>query len=86
MEAMLPEKGVDMPPPDKRQHIALNGTDYDTYAIASYAEFAKLKEANVIPAATRFLVGVPTPVNIIMRFVKPEYRAAAEPLYESLLL
>ncbi|OQO07516.1 hypothetical protein B0A48_07213 [Cryoendolithus antarcticus] len=60
-------------------------TGYDTAAIDSYHVFAKLKNEGVIPKLTKFQVCIPTAANVIGIFVRPELRAATEPLYEAAL-
>lgn len=58
---------------------------YADAAIASYAEFAALRDAGVIPAGVRFQVSIPTPVGVVGAFVVPDDRAAVEPAYEKAL-
>lgn len=60
-------------------------TGYDTYAMESYALFARLRDEGVIPPGVRFQVSLPTPVNV-MTMIAPPYQAALEPVYEAALL
>ena len=50
-------------------------------AKASYAEFARLREAGVIPANARFLVTFPTPAAFLWCYVTPSNRTVVEPAY-----
>ena len=59
---------------------------YAHAAIRSYRTFARLKSAGVIPAATRFMVAIPTPVAVLTAFVAPEQRAEVEPAYEQAIV
>ena len=66
--------------------VELGPTGYDDAALASYEEFLRLKEEGVIEPKIRFQVGIPTPVNVVSRWVREEYQAEVEPAYEALLL
>jgi hypothetical protein len=66
--------------------IQLKPVEYDNFAIESYKEFKKLRNAGVIEPGIRFQVSLPTPVNVICGLIKPEYQAEVEVLYEKLLL
>jgi hypothetical protein len=55
-------------------------------ALASYATFARLQVAEIIPARTRFQVSLPTPPAIISRFVAERDQATVEPAYERAML
>lgn len=59
---------------------------YAEAALASYAEFARLRDAGTIARGTRFQVSLPTPAAVIGAFVVPGDRAALEPAYERALL
>ena len=59
---------------------------YSAAAIASYAEFEKLKEAGNIPKDCRFQVSLPTPFAPIHFYVAENNREAIEPIYEAKLL
>lgn len=58
---------------------------YAEAALASYAEFTRLREAGVIASGTRFQVSLPTPAAVVGAFIVPEDRAAVEPAYERAL-
>lgn len=66
--------------------VAFDRLGYADAARASYATFARLKEAGVIAPATRFQVCLPTPLAPVTSFLAPESRAAVEPAYEARLL
>ncbi len=59
---------------------------YSAAAIDSYAEFARLKRAGVIPTPVRFQVCLPTPLAPIYYAVVPEDEAAVEAAYEARML
>jgi hypothetical protein len=54
---------------------------YAEHARESYAIFSRLVEEGVIPAATRFLVAMPTPLAFLQVLVAPDQRAALEKAY-----
>lgn len=60
-------------------------TGYDTAALESYEVFKRLREQGVIPKGVRFQVCLPGVTNIVFPFAKPDFRAAAEPVYEEAL-
>ena len=66
--------------------IEFNALGYSAAAIASYAEFEKLKEKGVISSNCRFQLCLPTPLAPIQFYVAMAERAAIEPLYEAKLL
>jgi hypothetical protein len=66
--------------------IAFARLGYADAARASYATFARLKQAGAIPAGCRFQVSLPTPLAPIVAFVAPEAQAVVEPAYERRLL
>lgn len=88
------------PPPDKvpqRPTVRLNsevdpadlvfgGIAYAEAAVASYAEYARLRESGMIPEHCRFQVSLPTPLAPVAIFVEPEDCAAVEGAYERRLL
>lgn len=61
---------------------AIQPTEYDVAAIASYAEFVQLRERNLIPHNIRFQICLPTPLNSILGHIRPEFHEQLEPLYE----
>jgi hypothetical protein len=54
---------------------------YAEAARESYAVFARLVDEGVIPAATRFLVAMPTPLAFLQVLVAPDQRAALDKAY-----
>lgn len=66
--------------------IQLKSVEYDDFALESYEEFKRLRNAGVIEPGVRFQVSLSTPVNVICESIKPEYQAEVEVLYEKLLL
>lgn len=70
----------------KGAKIELGSTGYDDAALSSYKEFLRLRKEGFIEPETRFQVCLPTPVNVLTRWVRPEYQAEVEPVYEALLL
>ena len=61
-------------------------TGYAEAARASYAVYARLRDAGVIGAETRFQVSLPTPMATGYMYVSPAARAAYLPAYERSLL
>jgi hypothetical protein len=59
---------------------------YARAALESYAVFARLKEAGVIPAQTRFQVSLPTPLAPLIMFVSRADHDRVEPAYKAALL
>jgi hypothetical protein len=59
---------------------------YARAALESYAVFARLKEAGVIPAGTRFQVSLPTPLAPLVMFVARPDHDRVEPAYKAALL
>jgi hypothetical protein len=87
-----PEPGVYGPQPvfrlrqrDRASHLEFGSLGYSEAAIASYADFERLKRDGVIPAAVRFQVSLPTPLAP-MSFIALRDRDLAEPAYERRLL
>jgi hypothetical protein len=66
--------------------VAFDNLGYADAANASYATFARLKGEGAIPAVTRFLVCLPTPLAPVTAFVDLASRAAVEPAYEARML
>lgn len=66
--------------------IRFDHLGYADAAKASYATFAHLKQAGVIPASARFQVSLPTPLAPVMAFVAPQEQGIVEPAYEAALL
>ena len=71
---------------DSSNEIRLSDTRYDEAALASYQIFRNLRNEGVIEPNTRFQVSLPTPVNVVPKFVLPQYHQQVEPMYESLLI
>ncbi|GAA2443846.1 hypothetical protein [Agromyces soli] len=59
---------------------------YAAAAVESHAEFVRLREADVIPAGTRFQVCLPSPLAPVTSFVAPADRAAVYPAYAAALV
>lgn len=59
---------------------------YAKSAVASWHDFAALQAAGRIAPATRFMVALPTPYNVISFSIAPQSQAAVEPAYEAKLL
>ncbi len=66
--------------------VTFDRLGYADVAKASYATFAQLKQAGVIPASTRFQVSLPTPLAPVNAFVAPQDQAIVEPAYEAAML
>ena len=78
-------KSISVPDDADSREIKLGSTGYDEFAIVSYAAFAELQQQGVVEPGVRFQVSIPTPANVLTRFVRPEYQAKVEPLYVELL-
>lgn len=63
--------------------LDLGPLGYASTAIASYLEFTALKRAGRIPAATQFLVCLPTPLACVRVHIANESKVALEPRYEA---
>ncbi len=63
--------------------ITFEQLGYADAAKSSYAVFSQLKQAGLIPAATRFQVSLPTPLAPIIAFIVPRDQAVVEPAYEA---
>ncbi|KAK7751188.1 hypothetical protein SLS62_006872 [Diatrype stigma] len=57
-------------------------TAYDDVALASYAEFKRLRQEQKIPSGVRFQIGLPSPYSVLAGHLKPEVANSIEPLYE----
>lgn len=73
-------------PDDGNPEVKLNPTRYDEEAMQSYEAFVKLREDGIIPPSVRFQVCLPSPANVLLAHVRPEYQAEVEPMYEKLLI
>jgi hypothetical protein len=62
------------------------GIGYADVAIESYETFARLKDAGVIRASTRFQVSLPTPLAPVAQFVARRDQAAVEIAYTRAML
>ena len=60
-------------------------TQYDTYAIESYATFRKLRHDGVVPHGSKFLVGLAS-VVCSLQLVDPSFRVAIEPKYHDAMV
>jgi hypothetical protein len=61
--------------------VSFGRLGYADHARQSYALFARLKAAGVIPGGARFLVAMPTPLAFLQVLIAPEQRAALERAY-----
>jgi len=66
--------------------LTIGPLGYARAARDSYAEFARLRDAGVIPRGCRFQVSLPTPLAPVCAFVAPDDQPLVEPLYENRLL
>jgi hypothetical protein len=55
---------------------------YAAAALASYTDFRRLKDAGRLPAGTRFLVSLPTPLAFFRNFISEPVQPALERAYE----
>lgn len=65
--------------------LELPSLGYADAAIDSWAEFERLRTEGVIPAQTRFMVALPTPLATVSSFIWADDRPAVEPVYEAAL-
>ncbi|RKR74661.1 hypothetical protein [Frondihabitans australicus] len=65
--------------------LAFPDLGYATAALESYAVFSTLRTEGVIASGVRFQVSLPTPAAVMGSFLRPEDRAAVEPVYERAL-
>lgn len=70
---------------DKYTVESLKPTRFDDFAIASYAEFVKLREQGIIPPGVRFQVCIAPPLDTLVIIVKTKLIPQFEPLYEERL-
>jgi hypothetical protein len=68
------------------EDIRFPSLGYSAAAIASYAEFVRLKRDGIIPRAVRFEVCLPTPIAPIYTMVVPKDQPAVETAYERRML
>ena len=61
--------------------VRFGALGYAEAAQESYAIFARLVDERAIPAATRFLVAMPTPLAFLQVLIAPDQRAALETAY-----
>jgi hypothetical protein len=66
--------------------VTFDRLGYAAAALASYAEFARLKAGGVIAAGTRFQVCLPTPLAPLVVFLAPRDVAALLPAYQQAML
>lgn len=62
--------------------LDLGPLGYAQAAKDSYARFADLQAAGAVREATRFLVGLPTPLSLTLHFIEEADRSALEPVFE----
>jgi hypothetical protein len=73
-------------PGARAQALQFGDLGYARSAIASYATFARLKDAGVIGPDTRFQVSLPTPLALLLLFVSSRDHLRVEPTYKAALL
>ena len=61
-------------------------TQYDDFALGSYEKFKKLRDQDVIGRGVRFLVCLPTPLNVVSVMIRSAFLAKVEPLYEDAMM
>lgn len=71
----------EMRPDTDASTLVFGPLGYVEPALASYAEFVRLRASGVIPTDSRFLVAFPTPAAFLWCYVTPGQRAAVEPSY-----
>lgn len=59
---------------------------YSAAAIASYAEFIRLKDEGIIPSHVRFEACLPTPLAPTFMLIVPQHQPAVEAAYEARML
>jgi hypothetical protein len=60
-------------------------TGYDVAAFKGYLKFLQARSKGIVPGNAKFMVGLPTLANVVGLFVKPEFQADMEVLYENAL-
>jgi hypothetical protein len=73
-------------PGARAEALRFGDLGYARSAIASYATFARLKDAGVIRPDTRFQVSLPTPLALLLLFVSSRDQLRVEPAYKAALL
>jgi hypothetical protein len=73
-------------PGARAEALRFGDLGYARSAIASYATFARLKDAGVIGPDTRFQVSLPTPLALLLLFVSSRDQLRVEPAYKAALL
>jgi hypothetical protein len=73
-------------PGARAEALRFGDLGYARSAIASYATFARLKDAGVISPDTRFQVSLPTPLALLLLFVSSRDQLRVEPAYKAALL
>jgi hypothetical protein len=81
-----PRPQVRLRPGVQADAIRFGPLGYATAAGTSYAIFRRLRDEGVLPARSRFLVTMPTPLAPVDQFVVPEDQEAVEPAYEACML
>ena len=69
-----------------RGEVSFPPLGYAEHALASYREFASLRESGRIPPETRFQVSLPTPLAVVLSFCEPSSIAQIWPKYEEALV
>jgi hypothetical protein len=72
--------------PDAPEDVDFGALGYAENALASYAEFKRLRAQGHIAAGTRFQVSLPTPLAVVFAFFIPAAMRAVWPIYERHLL
>ena len=85
-KAYAPVPRVKLVSADASHGLAFGRLGYADAARASYVEFVRLKQADVIPHGCRFQVCLPTPLAPVAAWVAPENQTVVEPAYEAQLL
>ncbi len=68
------------------EHLTFGALGYADAALASFGEFAALRDAGVIAPGTRFQVSLPTPLAALSVFVVEADQAAVYPAYAAALV
>lgn len=63
--------------------VELGALGYADNAKQSYADFAALKDSGTVDAASRFMIALPSPYNVLNTAVSPRDRLTVEPAYEN---
>lgn len=71
-----------LPQGGRREAVRLDSFGYATVARESYDTFARLKADGSIPADSRFLVAIPTPLAVVNSYIAPDECALLEPVVE----